>query len=272
MLRLRRLIAGSALALVSILAFHPVAVAQDSPVLDRILDGGTLRVGMSGTQPPFNVVTRTGDVIGIEVDLATVIALGMQVELEIVRKPFGDLLAALERGEVDMVMSGLTINAERTRRVSFVGPYMLSGKSILTKSGALAAADSTVDLNKPSVRLAALANSTSQSFIERFAPEAQLVTVAEYDEAVQMVLDDQVDALVADMPICIITMMRYPNRGLATLSEPLTLEPIGIAIPANDPQLLNLLENYLETLERTAVLDQLRQKWLEDGSWVAALP
>ncbi len=98
------------------------------------------------------------------------------------------------------------------------------------------------------------------------------MTVAEYDEAVQMVLDDQVDALVADMPICIITMMRYPNRGLATLSEPLTLEPIGIAIPANDPQLLNLLQNYLETLERTAVLDQLRQKWLEDGSWVAALP
>ena len=149
---------------------------------------------------------------------------------------------------------------------------MLSGKSSLTKSGALAAADSSVDLNRSDVKLAALTNSTSQRFVERFAPNAQLVTVSEYDEGVQMVLNDEVDALVADMPICIITMMRYPNRGLATLSEPLTLEPIGIAIPANDPQLLNLLENYLETLERTTVLDQLRKKWLEDGSWVAALP
>jgi len=272
MLQLRRLVALCALALVSIMAFHPVATAQNAPVLDRILDSGTLRVGMSGTQPPYNVMSRTGDMIGLEVDLATVIAIGMQVELEIVRKPFGDLLSALEGGEVDMVMSGLTINAERTRRVSFVGPYMLSGKSILTKSGALAAADSSVDLNKPTVKLAALANSTSQRFIERFAPEAQMVTVAEYDEGVQMVLDDQVDALVADMPICIITMMRYPNRGLATLQEPLTLEPIGIAVPANDAQLLNLVENYIETLERTTVLDQLRKKWLEDGSWIAALP
>lgn len=227
---------------------------------------------MSGTQPPFNVMSRTGDMIGLEVDLATVIALAMQVELEIIRKPFGELLSALEGGEVDIVMSGLTINAERTRRVSFVGPYMLSGKSILTKSGALAAADSSVDLNKPTVKLAALANSTSERFIERFAPEAQFVSVAEYDEAVQMVLNDEVDALVADMPICVITMMRYPNRGLATLSEPLTLEPIGIAVPANDLQLLNLIENYIETLERTTVLDQLRKKWLEDGSWIAALP
>lgn len=272
MLRLRRPLALCVLAVVSILTFTSTAGAQNAPVLDAILDRGTLRVGMSGTQPPFNVLSRTGDMIGLEVDLATVIAIAMQVELEIVRKPFGDLLSSLESGDVDMVMSGLTINAERTRRVSFVGPYMLSGKSILTKSGALAAADSSVDLNEPSVKLAALANSTSQRFIERFAPEAQMVTVADYDEGVQMVLDDQVDALVADMPICIITMMRYPNRGLATLQEPLTLEPIGIALPANDPQLLNLIQNYIETLERTTVLEQLRKKWLEDGSWIAALP
>jgi polar amino acid transport system substrate-binding protein len=272
MLRLRRAVAICVLVLASLLTTQATAAAQNAPVLSRILDSGTLRVGMSGTQPPFNVMSRTGNMIGLEVDLATVLALAMQVELEIVRKPFGDLLSALEAGQVDMVMSGLTINAERSRRVSFVGPYMLSGKSILTKSATLASADSTVDLNKPSVKLAALANSTSQRFIERHAPQAQLVTVAAYDEGVQMVLDDQVDALVADMPICLITMMRYPDRGLATLNEPLTLEPIGLAVSASDPQLLNLVENYIETLERTAVLEQLRQKWLEDGSWIAALP
>ena len=272
MLRLRRFAALCALALASILSVSPAATAQDAPVLSRILETGKLRVGMSGTQPPYNVVSRTGSMIGLEVDLANILAVGMQVELEIVRKPFGELLGALEAGQVDIVMSGLTITAERTRRVSFVGPYLLSGKSILTLSSSLATADSTVDLNLPTVKLAALANSTSQQFIERHAPKSQLVTVAAYDEGVQMVLDGQVDALVADMPICIITMMRYPDRGLATLSEPLTIEPIGIAVPANDRQLLNLIRNYFETLERTAVLDQLREKWLGDGSWIAALP
>ncbi len=272
MSRLGRIVLLFAFVLGFLVAGSSRVAAQESPVLDRILSSGQLRVGMSGTQPPFNVQSRTGSMIGIEVDLANILANAMEVELSIVTRPFGQLLAALEAGDVDMVMSGMTITAERSRSVSFVGPYMLSGKSILTKSATLAGADSVIDLNNGSVKLAALANSTSQHFVQRFAPEAQLVTVQDYDSAVQMVLNDEVDALVADMPICLITMLRYPDRGLATLNEPLTLEPIGIAIPASDPQLVNLVDNYIETLERTTVLDQLRQKWLEEGAWIAALP
>ena len=50
------------------------------------------------------------------------------------------------------------------------------------------------------------------------------------------------------------------------------INPIGIALPASDPLLLNLLENYLNALETTGALDELRSKWLEDGSWVGRLP
>ena len=87
-----------------------------------------------------------------------------------------------------------------------------------------------------------------------------------------MILDGSVDALVADMPICVLSVMRYPDANLATLSEPISLEPVGIALPAGDPQFANLVENYLATFEAAGLLDALRKKWLEDGSWIAALP
>ena len=87
-----------------------------------------------------------------------------------------------------------------------------------------------------------------------------------------MVISDEVDALVADMPICLLSVMRYPGKGLATLNEPLNVEPIGIALPANDPQLKGLLENYITAFEGTGILQGLRKKWLEDSSWIAALP
>ena len=77
--------------------------------------------------------------------------------------------------------------------------------------------------------------------------------------------------MVADLPICALSVMRYPGQNLAS-SEPLSVEPVGIAVPANDPQLVNLLQNYLAAFEGTGLLEQLREKWMEDGSWVAALP
>jgi polar amino acid transport system substrate-binding protein len=246
--------------------------AQDAPVLDRVMETQTLRVGMSGNQPPFNFRNRSGAMAGLDVDLATLLAGAMGVELSIVNKPFGQLRAALEAGEVDMVISGMAITAERARDALFVGPYMVSGKSILTNSRALAAAEEAVDINQADLKLAALAGSTSQAFIERYVPEAQLVAVDDYDEAVQMVIDDTVDALVADMPICVLSVLRYPDRGLATLTEPLTIEPIGIAVPANDLMFRSLVQNYLDGLAGLGAVEELQSKWFADGSWIATLP
>ncbi len=262
----------AALVCVSVSFVPSDAAAQDSPALDRIVETSTLRVGMSGSQPPFNMKARDGAPMGLEVDLANALAAAMKVELQIVEKPFADLIPALENGEVDLVMSGMTITAARSRDVSFVGPYVISGKSILTTSTALAAADEAEDLNESDIRLVTLANSTSETFVRRNLPEAQLATVASYDEAIAMLRANEAGALVADMPICLLTVMRYPNDGFATLNQPLTLEPIGIALPAGDTQLLNLVQNYMTALEGTGIMQGLRQNWLENGSWIAALP
>ena len=248
------------------------AAAPASPALSRIVKSGELRVAMSGNQPPLNAKTKSADVIGLEVDLAKMLATSMGVELQIVVKPFADLLGAVEKGEVDMVMSGMTITPERNLRVAFVGPYFISGKSILTKSKTLAAADETADINSPDVKLAALKGSTSQMFVEKLVPKATLIATKNYDEAVDLVKDGKVDALVADFPICVLSVLRYPDAGLATLLEPLTIEPIGIALPADDPLLLNLVQNYLNALSATGILSKLQSKWFEDGSWLAELP
>ncbi len=248
------------------------ASAGDSPVLDRILKNGEIRVGMSGNQPPLNTRSRTGGLIGLEVDLANQLSSAIGVKLKIVQKPFGELLGTLEKGDVDIVMSGVGITAARTEKFAFAGPYMLSGKSILTKSSTLAGATGSDDINQANFSYAALENSTSEEFVKLNLPEAKLVTIKDYDEGVKMVMDGKVDALVADMPICVLSVMRYPDAGLTTLKRPMTVEPVGIAVSASDPQLLNLLDNYLDALEGMGYMQELRKTWLQDGSWIAALP
>jgi polar amino acid transport system substrate-binding protein len=260
------------LGIIPALFISMAATADYSPVMEKFLKTGELRVGMSGNQPPLNTHSRDGGLIGLEVELAKQLASAMGVEVKFVEKPFGDLLAALDKGDVDIVMSGVSITASRTTRFAFAGPYMMSGKSVLTKSETLAAAHGPNAMNQPQFKFAALDNSTSKDFVEKFLPKSKLVIVKDYDAGVKLVLDDKVDGLIADMTICVLSVLRYPDKGLATLSQPMTVEPIGIAVPANDPQLLNLLDNYLDALEELGYMKELRQVWLKDASWLSALP
>ena len=265
---IQRLMLGGLLALAATLSVN--ATAGDT--LQRVIDFKVLKVGMSGNQPPMSMTNREGGLMGFDVDLAKALADAMKVKLEIVPMPFGKLLSALEDNKVDMVMSGLAITPERTEMVSFVGPYMMSGKSILTKNSTLAKIEASKDFNRKELKLLALSNSTSASFVKTVAPDAQLIEIASYDEGVAMVIDGKADALVADMPVCVLSVLRYPEAGLTTLERPLTVEPVGIAVSKDDPQFFNLVDNYLRAYEKTGILGKIRAKWFEDSSWVVALP
>ena len=249
-----------------------VVAADTSPVLTRIVDSGTLRVGMSGAQPPFTVVSKSGALIGYEVDLANLLAEAMGVKVEFVQKPFNELLPALKNGEVDAIMSGMTMTPKRNLEAAFVGPYIVSGKSILTKSSTLAALKDAEEIDSASIKVTALKGSTSEKFVQKVLEKTTYIPVDDYDAGVQMVLDGKADALVADFPICALSQMRFPDAGLATLTEPLTIEPIGIALAPGDSLLLNLVTNYLSALEGVGLLDALEKKWFEDGSWLIQLP
>lgn len=246
--------------------------AYAGDTLERVVDFEVLKVGMSGNQPPMSMTTREGGLMGFDVDLAQALALAMNVQLDIKTIPFGELMQALEDDKIDMVLSNMSITPARTEIVSFVGPYMMSGMSILTKDDALGTITSAAEFNRAGLKLLALKNSTHANFIKKVAPDATLIEFGSYDEGVAMLIEGKADAMVADMTQCILAVMRFPDSGLTTLEKPLTVEPIGIAISKDDSQFYNLVDNYLTAYEKTGVLNQLRKKWFEDDAWIAALP
>ncbi|RLB68443.1 MAG: hypothetical protein DRH03_09850 [Deltaproteobacteria bacterium] len=243
-----------------------------SPTLERIVSRGELIVGTAASMPPLNMTTKDGKIIGIEPDIATFIAGGMGVKLTLKPMAFHELLPALEAGEVDIVMSNMTITGKRNLKVAFVGPYFISGKSILTKDIAFASIENGTELNKPEISLAALKGSTSQQVIETLLPKAKLVATNTYDDAVKLVIDRKVNALVADYPICLISTFRYPEEELSTMLKPFTFEPIGIAAPANDPLLVNWLNNFLISFKGSGELKKVTNYWLNNDEWVKRLP
>ena len=255
---------ASVLSLMVAAALAAVSAQGASPVLERVTKKGQLRVAMSGEQMPLNGTDASGNFIGLEPELARHLADAMNVKLEIVKIPFPELLPALQRGEVDLVMSGLTITPQRNIEFAFAGPYFVSGKSILTRSRELATVADASHLDREGLRFVALERSTSAAFVKKKLPKATLVTTPSVKQGIRMVREGKVDAMVADMPMCVYAVLEDPS--LATLVIPLTVEPIGIAAPGNDPLLVNLLDNYLEALSATGELEALNRKWLRGAA------
>jgi len=218
------------------------------------------------------MTTKDGQIVGLEMDLARYFAEGMGVKLTLKPMNFNDLLPALEAGQVDMILSSMTITPGRNLKVAFLGPYFVSGKSILTKKANVGSVDEIAKMNNPEKVLVALKGSTSQMFVEKLMPKAKLVLADDYGQAVAMVRNDKAVAMVADYPICLVSVYRYPEAGLITLEKPISYEPIGIALPPNDPLLVNWIQNFLNTLEKTGEMALLLDRWFKDTSWVSRLP
>jgi len=267
---------GSLLALVVAIVLMAVwchaGAAGISPVLDRIQEKKELVVGTAASMPPLNMTTKDGQIIGMEMDLARFFASGMEVKLTVKPMHFNELLPALEAGQVDMVLSGMTMTPGRNLKVAFVGPYFASGKSILTKMANVESINEIAKMNNPDKVLVALKGSTSQMFVEKVIPNAKLVLADDYGQAVAMVQNDKAIAMVADYPICMVSVYRYPEAKLGTLEKPFSYEPIGVGLPPNDPLLVNWVQNFLQTLEKMGELKKLTERWFKDTSWVSQLP
>jgi polar amino acid transport system substrate-binding protein len=245
--------------------------ASAGSIFDHILQSKELRIGTSGQQPPMTATNKRGDVIGLDIDIAKAMADAMDVEATFVVLPFSELLPALEAGRVDIVISGMTMTAKRNTTVAFAGPYYVSGKGILAMAEKYAALKEAEGLNTPEVTVAALKNSTSQTYAETLMPDAKLVFTHSYDDAIGLLFEGKIDVLVADFPFCALTAYRHQDKRLFAGESPLTFEPLGIAMK-EDTLLINWVQNFLAALGGNGKLKEMHSQWLNGGPWLDELP
>ncbi len=257
------------ISLVCLLAPSQLIAGQ---VTERIITSKTLVVGTPGDFPPFTASTSTGQLIGLDIDLARNLAGWLQVKIEFKQMEFSELMPALEADKIDMAMSGITMTPLRNLRTAFIGPYALSGQSILGKKSILEQVSTPEDLRKLTCCVAVLKGTTGETMAENLLPDANIISTSTLDESLILLLDGKVDAIVADYPFCRVAEFRYQDRGFAMFDEPLTFEPVGIAVSSGDPLFVNLIENYLSIMTGSGALKQLQKKWFKSNDWMKELP
>ncbi|WP_231598067.1 ABC transporter permease subunit [Synechococcus sp. CBW1002] len=258
-LRLQRLLALVVLSLVLALGavgLHPAAAGPEGGA-DAATAKPTWTVGTDPTYAPFQMKAGAHDELqGFDIDLIQAIGKNSGHPIRFVSLPFDGLIPALQGGSVDMVISAMTITAERAQAVDFSRPYFVAGLGILVREG-----NTTIhNLKDLEGRTIAVQIGTTGAKAMAEVPGARVTTFDAAPLALQELINGNVEAYVNDLPATLHAIQAAGLRGLRVAGTPLTNEFYGIAFPRNSP-LRDTVDHGIERMLADGSYARLYQRW-----------
>jgi glutamate transport system substrate-binding protein len=225
--------------------------------LGKIQERGEITIGVKFDVPPFGFKNpQTNEVEGFDVDMGRFIAEELGVEPKFIEAISDNRIPFLERGTTDLILSTMTINAERDTEIDFSEPYYIARGRILVPMGS--DIKGLEDLAGKGVCTAL--GSTYEETIREDAPEADLKLVDTYSECLELLQNEAIDAISTDDVI--LTGMIIQDDTLEMVGDPLTTEPYGVGIKDGDKQLKGFVDGVLKKVEEDGRWEDTYQKWV----------
>ena len=241
-------------------------------VIDRIRAEGELVLGTPGDLPPFSAATTSGELIGFDISFARELARNMGVNLHIKRFPFSELTEELLKGNVDLIMSGLSITARSNMEIAFVGPYGSSGQAFFGREDLSLALEDPLDLNQAGLKIGVLKSTTAEMTVRTLFSKVTPVYSESLDQALILLLDGKIDGIISDYPFCKVSQFRYKDEGLRVFEKILSFEQLGIGVSPDDFLFINLLQNYINMMAGSGAIQTMQEYWFKNSSWIEQLP
>ena len=225
--------------------------------MGKIQKRGELTVGVKFDVPPFGFKNpQSNEVEGFDVDMAKIVAEKLGVEPKFVEAISDNRIPFLQKGEVDLILSTMTINQERDQEIEFSEPYYIARGRILVPS------DSDIrgleDL--AGNRVCTALGSTYEETLREEAPDADLKLVDTYSECLELLQNGAIDAISTDDVI--LTGMIIQDDTLEMVGDELTTEPYGAGIKEGDSEFQRFVSDTLEAAQEDGRWADLYQRWV----------
>ncbi|MBP3410862.1 MAG: transporter substrate-binding domain-containing protein [Clostridia bacterium] len=225
-----------ALVLVCMFALTGMAMAE------------TLKMGTNAAFPPYEFYDdETGEIVGIDAEVAAAIAEKLGYELEIVDMDFDSLIPAVSNGKVDVVLAGMTVTEERKQNVDFTASYATGVQVVIVKEDS----DITLDAlfaEGASHKIGVQQGTTGDLYSTWDLEDNGLATVERFKtgtDAVLALTSGKVDCVVIDNEPA--KNFVAANEGLKILDTEYITEEYAIAL-AKDSELTEKINTALEEL------------------------
>ena len=221
-----------------------------------------LRIGTNADFAPFEFQDVGGkEYQGFDMDLIRAVAKEMGYKADIQNINFDGLIPALEAGNLDVIISGMTINDERKKKVDFSEPYYKSGLSIIVKKD-----DTSVNkfTDLKGKKVGVQIGTTSAMEVKKIDG----ATVKEFNSSADTFMELKaggVDAVVNDRPVNDYYIAKSGVTDVRRLEELLTSEDYGIASSKKKPEMKKQLDAALKKLHDNGEYDKIFKKWFGNG-------
>ncbi|MNH93017.1 Arginine transport system permease protein ArtQ [compost metagenome] len=221
----------------------------------------TLIMGTSPDYPPYESVDakNSGEIVGLDIDIAKYITSQLGYELKISSMDFNGLIAALQTGRVDFVMSGMSVTEERKPNVDFSNIYYIARNTIVSdKKNGFQTLDDLKDK-----RIGVQLGSTQETVVADFK-DAQIKSLNRISDLIQEVKSNRIDAAIVEDAVALGYTSANPDLQFTAIPSGESDEGYAIAFPKGSP-LVEDFNRMLTQMEKSGEKEAIIQKWFNNG-------
>ncbi|MDY5220742.1 MAG: transporter substrate-binding domain-containing protein [Eubacteriales bacterium] len=240
-----------AIALICMLSLTGMAMAE------------TLKMGTNASFPPYEFYDdETGEIVGIDAEVAAAICEKLGYELEIVDMDFDAIIPAVTTGKIDFGMAGMTVTEERLQSVDFTTSYATGIQSVIVKEDSEITSVDDLFAEGASHKIGVQQGTTGDLYCSWDIEDEGLGTVERYKNGTDAVLaltSGKVDCVVIDNE----PAKNYiaANEGLKILDTEYAVEDYAIALAKNS-ELTEKINAALEELIADGTVKAIIDKYI----------
>lgn len=223
----------------------------------------TLKMGTNAAFPPYEYYDdETGEIVGIDAEIAAAICEKLGCELEIVDMDFDAIIPAITTGKVDFGMAGMTVTEERLNSVDFSSSYATGIQSVIVAEGSAIASVDDLFAEGANHKVGVQQGTTGDLYCSSDIEEKGLGSIERFKtgtDAVLALTSGKVDCVVIDNE----PAKNYvaANEGLVILDTQYAVEDYAIALK-KDSELTDKVNTALEELIADGTVKAIIDKYI----------
>jgi cystine transport system substrate-binding protein len=257
-MRVKKIIAVCLLGWFATAGAAVAATAATPDLLDSVKARGSLRVALEGTYPPFNFKDKkTGELAGFDVEFARALADRLGVKVEFVATEWVGILAGLQVGKYDAIVSEVTMTPKREAEFDFSQPYTYSTAQLILRKD-----DKSEYRDFASLKGKTVGVGQGSSYAETLNAVGG-INVKTYVSAplnLQDLANGRIDAALNDRLLVPYMMQeaKLPLRAAAAIGE---AQKQGIPFKKNNPKFKAAVDAAIADMIRDGSYARMSRKW-----------
>lgn len=227
-----------------------------------LVSAGKLTIGVSPDFPPFDNM-ENGNYVGLDIDLAKDLADKLGLEVEYKNLQFDAIVPAVAAGgQVDLGISGITVEPDREKQVNFSDSYYIDDQCIVVmKDNTSVTADDQSALNVAGVTIAVQSGTTGESYAKENFPNATTQPYGNATDCFAAMQAGQAQAVVTNKAVGK-QMIADAYTDAQVVKEIATGEEYACAVSKDNDALLSAVNDAIKQLQDDGKLDALVKKYL----------